>query len=238
MVNKWQEIWNKRQVNGETLSSTNPLKVYQELKMIDGYDLSKITLQSFVKQHEIIKNNITKYFDKKNENLKSVYEIGCGAGANLYMFEQEGIIVGGGDYSKTLVDVAKKVIKSKDIKYCEAVNIDVQPTYEAVLSNGVFEYFPDLNYARNVLEIAYKKATKVIALVDVYNADKEEDFYNFRRKNVKDFDKLYKDLPKLFYPEEFFINFAKEHNMKLEFKKSTLEGYWNNDFIYSCYMYK
>ena len=60
-----------------------------------------------------MKNNITKYFDKKNENLKSVYEIGCGAGANLYMFEQEGIIVGGGITQKRLLMLQKKLSNPK-----------------------------------------------------------------------------------------------------------------------------
>ncbi len=239
MINKWQTIWEKREISNNIYTCTNPLKVYEQLKKIDGYDLTNVSLKALLAQHEIIKNNIAQGFADKNfKNVKSIYEIGCGCGANLYLFEQEGLTVGGGDYSKTLIDTALKILKSSDIKHAQAVDISPVPQYDVVLSNGVFEYFFDLEYAKKVLEIAYQKSREAIALVDVYDETKKEDFYNFRRQKVKDFDKLYEDLPKLFYSREFFINFAKEHNMKIEFKKPTLEGYWNNDFIFSVYMYK
>ncbi len=238
MKNRWIEIWNKREIDKDFSNLKNSKETYFELKRIDGYDLSKITHQAFLNQHEIIKNNIAKGFNGNFKNVKSIYEIGCGCGANLYMFELEGIKVGGGDYSNTLINLAKRIIKSDDIECLEAINIDENPKYDVILSNGVFEYFESIKYAEKVLEIAYKKANKVIALVDIYDETKKDDFFTFRRQNVKDFDKLYKDLPKLFYKKEFFIDFAKEHNMKLEFKEATLEGYWNNAFIFSCYMYK
>lgn len=43
-------------------------------------------------------------------DVNSVYEVGCGSGANLYLLKNRGIQVGGIDYSRSLVDTAKKIV--------------------------------------------------------------------------------------------------------------------------------
>ena len=59
----------------------------------------------------------------------------------------------------------------------------------------------------------------------------------YRINNTPDYKERYKDLPKLFYRKEFFQEFANKHNLKIVFEKSTVEGYWNNEFIFNCFMY-
>ncbi len=84
------------------------------------------------------------------------------------------------------------------------------------------------------VENAYSKAI----LIDIHDIEKKEDFITYRRKVVKDYDKRYADLPKLFYTRQFFEGFAQRNNMSINFLESNVEGYWNNQFVFSCYMYK
>ena len=84
----------------------------------------------------------------------------------------------------------------------------------------------------------YVKTKRSIGLIDIHDIQKKEAFESYRRKNVENYEERYKDLPKLFYKREFFTTFASEHNMDISFSESAVEGYWNNDFVFSCYLYK
>ncbi len=137
-----------------------------------------------------------------------------------------------------MINIAKKVIKSSDLKCIEAINVSEIPKYDAVLSNSVFSYFPDFNYANTVLEKLFNKAQYVIGLIDIHDIEKKEGFINFRKANIKDYEIKYKNLNKLFYSKEFFRQFAQKHNMRIKFTKSTVDGYWNNEYVFNCYLYK
>lgn len=139
---------------------------------------------------------------------------------------------------KSVYEVARNVLKTEDILCAEAVDVTTDKMYDAVFSNSVFSYFDNEEYAEKVLEKMYRKAGSVIGLIDIHDSGKKEDFVTYRRKVVEDYDRRYADLPKLFYSRQFFERFAQGHNMKINFLKSNVEGYWNNQFVFSCYMYK
>lgn len=46
----------------------------------------------------------------------SLFEVGCGYGANLYLFYKDGIRVGGLDYSETLIDIMKGFLTKQALK--------------------------------------------------------------------------------------------------------------------------
>ena len=121
---------------------------------------------------------------------------------------------------------------------CSADKMPVEIKYDAVFSNSVFSYFPDYEYAARVLNLMMVKTNHSIGLIDIHDEEKKDAFIEYRIKNVKDYEKRYKGLPKVFYPKDYFINFAKRNGLKIKFKSSDVEGYWNNDFVFNCYMYK
>lgn len=249
MAAKWKEIWEKRDFNYEILNTNDDNLIFQELKRANGFDVVNggLTINALLRQHELIKNNFAKAF-KYNDfgNVKSIYEVGCGCGGNLYLFNREGLRVGGIDYSKPLVNVAKKVLNSIDIICDEAVNLPLPDfssysqdgIYDVVLSNSVFSYFPNFKYANTVLDKMYKKCKYAIGLIDIHNVEKEKEFTQYRIETVENYKERYKDLNKLFYSKDFFMEFAKNHDMDILFTESDIEGYWNNDFIFNCFMYK
>lgn len=237
MANNWKNIWEKRSLNEEALGSDDINKLFSELKRADGFDVGggELSQEALLGQYEDIKQRLIKGAPSP---VKSVYEFGCGSGANLLLFERDGFTCGGIDYSGALTDIALKVLKTRDITCSEAINAEVEPKYDCILSNSVISYFPDTEYTLGVLEKMFRKTNYSIGLVDVHDIEKKEDFTAYRRKNIENYDEKYADLHKLFYSKEFFSDFAREQGLKIEFSESAVENYWNNEFVFNCFMYK
>ena len=203
--NNWKSIWEKRVLDKNNLVNKTKEEIFFELKKTDGFDISNngLTVEELLQQYKMVAEKYKSFFG--NKKIESVFEIGCGCGANLYLFEQDGITTGGIDYSKTLSDIAKIILKSKDITCNEAKEVTTILKYDVLLSNGVFSYFYDLNYSYSVLEKMFYKANNAVFIQEVYNADKEKEFIDYRIQNVEDYENKYKDLPKLFYPKNFLL---------------------------------
>lgn len=172
-----------------------------------------------------------------SHNLRSVFEVGCGSGAELYLFQKDGIRTGGIDYSEHLLNIARGVLGEHAELVCgEAVNTPTETKYDGIFSNSVFSYFPSYEYAERVLELMYMKSSYSIGIVDVHDISKQEAFMKYRADTVKDYGEKYKRLDKLFYSKEFFIKFAEEHRLNIRFSYSDVPGYWNNEFVFDVFM--
>lgn len=95
-------------------------------------------------------------------DISSVYEVGCGSGVNLYLFQQLKKVtqVGGCDYSQTQIALAKKILNANDLQCMEADQIAEKPVYDVVLSDSVFQYFQSPEYGMRVVEKMWNKAKK------------------------------------------------------------------------------
>lgn len=239
MSNDWKKIWGKRFVNNEILQSKDEKKIFLELKRSNGFDvLGECKYECWIDQYLQMKSELIYRRYGQKESIKSIYEVGCGSGASLYLFEKDGLQCGGIDYSENLVDCAKKVLMSEDIICDEAINMPMNTEYDIVYSNSVFQYFPDEGYALDVLEKMYKKAKNLIGIIDLRDMAKEGEYLTFRKNNIENYVEKYKDLPSLFYSKQFFLDFASRHHADIKFTISDVKGYWNNDFAFNCYIYK
>lgn len=234
-MNNWKKIWEKKEADSEVLSHGSTEDIVMELKRISGFDVLEdaIKFSTFYQQCEEVLKNLG-----GAGTISSIYEVGCGGGANLYLYEQQGIQTGGIDYSASMIKSAKRVLKTGDLVCDEAKNLSTIKKYDAIFSNSVFSYFADEEYAWEVLQKMYEKANYSIGLIDIHDVEKREAFEAYRRANVEEYEERYRDLPKFFYRRDFFTEFAKEYNLKVSFADSNVEGYWNNEFVYSCYFYK
>ena len=231
-MNNWKKIWESRKDNLANIDKENYREVFAELKRIDGFDLNGgVTVDSQLIQHKNLKAAL---------NLsagETVFEVGCGSGANLYLFARDGFEVGGLDYSATLIDIAKKILPDATELICAGADeLPTDKKYDAVFSNSVFQYFNDLVYAEPVLEKMFIKSRRSIAVLDVYDKAFEEELTAERRRTIENYDERYKDLPKIFYPRSFFEDFAARHDLSIRFAKNELENYGNAPFTYHCFM--
>jgi len=232
---KWHDIWEKRQDEFSSIDMNNHMDVFAELKRINGFDVvGELPISSLIKQYEKTKQSL------KIHAGQSLFEVGCGCGANLYMFLNDGIQIGGMDYSHKLISILKHVIPENNLLECycdEAINLSTEMMYDSILSNSVFSYFPDEVYAGTVLNKMLKKARHSIGILDIHDLEKKDDFLKFRIEHTPNYKEKYKDLSKLFYSKDFFSTFAEEHDLQVVFEESTMEGYWNNNYIFNCFMY-
>ncbi len=235
-MNYWKEIWIKRAADNEILRNGKEEDILLELKRSNGYDVfgGGILFEDWMNWYRRIKQNLFEGADAAG----SVYEVGCGSGANLYYFERDGMISGGLDYSEGLVQSAKTILKSNDLTCDEAIHLSAETMYDAVFSNGVFSYFADEEYAAEVMDRMYRKARYGIGFLDILDKQREEDFIAYRKKNIEDYEERYKNCPKLFYTKQFFLDFASSHKADIKFTYSDLKGYWNNEYNFNCYVYK
>ena len=240
-MNKWKSIWDKKTIECP-IGETDEKQLFLKMKEANGFDIvdGASTYEAFLKQFEELQTEITYYQQKTEKKVSTLYEVGCGNGANLLLTSEMGYKSSGIDYSKSLVEGGNKILAKYGIvlDHGNADEIDVITKYDVLLSNGVFAYFKDLEYAEKVLESMLNKANCMIALIDIHDKDKEDSYYKYRRELIPNFDELYKDLPKLFYPKVFFEEFARKNDLEIKFVKTDIKEYWNNEFIYSCYMYK
>lgn len=148
---------------------------------------------------------------------------------------------GGCDYSDGLIKSAKSVLETydfKELECCEANKMNTQVKYDSVFSMGVFPYFINLDYAYEVLKLMMDKAKYSIGILSIHDLDKEEDYVNYRKQTIENYEERYKDLPKLFYSRNFFLDFAVENELNIKFAQTPIPGYWNNEFVYNVYFWK
>lgn len=234
MGNKWKEIWNRRRPAAGELDG-DWQHVFLELKRLNGYDVMEggVPLDSFLNFHA----GLIELLDLTPG--KSVYEVGCGAGANMYLMQREGMIVGGADYAEGLIETARAVIPdARELSAMEAADIPTDEKYDAVYSGGVFSYFPDHAYATCVLERMLEKSRYAIGITELHDRAKRQDYLAFRRANIPNYDERYEGLGRLFFRREFFEDFAREHDLRIVFPALQMADYWNTPFIFTCFMYR
>ncbi len=238
--NEWKQLWTKRSAELDKASGSDK-EIFLELKRSNGFAVvgDGMTYEALMYQYQQTKACLfPAELAGKLAGSRSVFEVGCGSGANLFLFERDGLQCGGLDYSQGLVGSAKKVLQTTDILCEEAIHLAVEPKYDAVLSNSVFSYFPGEEYAYEVLERMYRKSRYSIGIIDIHDQEKEEAFTAYRKHTIADYEERYRNLPKLFYKKAFFEEFARAHKLKIRFTASDIEGYWNNEFVFNCFMYR
>ena len=105
------------------------------LRGLAGWDSTgkELSFETFRKQHTRITNELS-FSNIYPRRLESVFEVGCGGGAELYMFREDGLKVGGIDYSADLVRIARGIFGEGCEFVCgEASDTPIDVKYDAVI---------------------------------------------------------------------------------------------------------
>lgn len=237
--NNWKQLWSERSAQETVLRQGTPEEIFMELKRTNGFDVVKggISYESFLKQHQQMREYLSRHLPD-GAALQSVYEVGCGSGANLFLLEQDGITCGGVDYSPRLLSYSKQVLHTADLRCADALEFPQEPQLDAVISVSVFGYFINERYAETVLEKMLQKARYSLGILEVADAAKADAYTAYRRELIPNYDERYKDLPRQFYCTAFFEEFAQKHGLGIEIVPMTIKDYWNSRFYFDCYLYK
>ncbi|MFD1992652.1 class I SAM-dependent methyltransferase [Paenibacillus nicotianae] len=226
----WKEIWSRtRQLPAEK----------QDLQFLieaDGFNSGAgkiaapdwLAYSSYVTQLAQISSN------------DSIYEIGCGSGAFLYPFYQQGHAVGGIDYSANLIEIANMVMPTMNFDVQEALQLDVSDSYDVVIANSVFQYFPSLTYATEVIERMYEKANKKVILLDLNDIAFEEEALAIRKGALSEgeYEEKYKGLDHLFYDRNFVEQLMQGKQASVQSSDQQIQNYGNNKFRFNVVIEK
>jgi len=224
---KWKDIWeNRTEVDGPLL--------YNMLVM-NGYDAGI---------HKIDPDEVAAATKEYRDALgiqpqDSIYEVGCGCGAVLYIHSLFGNRVAGSDYSQSQIERAKKYCPQGQFECSEANAIPIEPKFDFVLANGVFLYFPDYGYAETVIEKMLQKARKAVYVEAVPDAAKKKEAIWFKKKAIGE-EEYYRrhvegGLAHLYYEKAWFEEIGRKHGAEVSIRPLNITSWSdNNDFKYNC----
>lgn len=230
---KWRKVWERK---AKSISASVTLA---NLLAADGFDTGTgiFPVNSWL---EFVSRIMRRF------NLKSgdrVLEVGCGAGAFLFPLYTRGIDVYGVDYSDNQIALCRRVMKGGIFKVGEANKLPFNDgSFDVVISNSVFQYFPDLKYAEEVVTEMDRvtKSRGCIGIFDVNDIEKKEGFIKTRKEKLgeKEYERLYGDLEHMFYSRAWFRRIAMRYGFECEIEDQSIEGYLNSFFRYNVFFKK
>ncbi|AOX00673.1 methyltransferase type 12 [Moorena producens PAL-8-15-08-1] len=226
MQNNWHDIWNRRQAD----EAEQPTLL--SLLVANGYDppwSSGVQESGWMAygKHIAARLNITP--------KDSLLEVGCGAGAFLYPFYQQGNPVAGIDYSANLVKIARVAMPQATIRVGEAIDLPRDRQFDVVLSGGVFHYFPTYDYAAEVLRGMVQIAQKSIGILDVPDLSKQEAAISARKAAIGDaeYEQRYRGLDHLYYSKDWFQQVLATESVQVTTEDQCLQGYDNSKYRFN-----
>ena len=229
-MENWREIWGRHTADLSGKEDFESLVL--ELKRANGFDVTGDNSVGFDAWISHIRAML-----RHMDGTRSLYEVGCGSGANLMMARYLGVSkLGGCDYSDSLARTAKEVTGSPDIVCCDAAVFPESPLYDAVILDSVSQYFPSLLYAESVLKRMLRKAGKYLAVLDVFDAALKAEWVEHRRAVIPSYDQRYGrlDQDKLFIHKDWLRSFSNENSLELTIYETDIEGYWNGNYTFNA----
>lgn len=236
---KWKSIWDKKRLDEIDLSKSE-FEIFCDLKKADGFDVS---VHDEEKYFRAFYNEWLEMYKQVNDIAKggihSVYEVGCGSGVNLYLFQNriQKAVLGGLDYSQGLIDIAQNVVPDANLTCGSAENLDVAQKYDLVMADSVFQYFSGKEYAEDVLNKMLLKSEKIVYISEIHDINLREEWLAYRRQSMENYDQVYEGLDKMFYSKDWILDIAKKHNRQVIFTKSDNPEYWNSKYIFNCFIF-
>jgi SAM-dependent methyltransferase len=233
----WKTIWKNKGLG----RNNKDIYTLQDLIALDGFD-SKM---GFINE-----NNWCNYTSHVNIRLKlisgnKILEVGCGSGAFLLPFSNNGMSVYGIDYSEELIYIARSVIPAGKFIISEANSIPFEDLYfDSVISNAVFFYFPDYDYAnQSLLEILrVLKSGGTAAILDVSDLNSKYIAEELRAKEIgeENYKKLYIEpgLSHLYFDRTWFENFGFLNGVDVFIEDQCIDGYLNSSYRFNVYLTK
>lgn len=232
----WKKIWNQK-TSTLDFSCSQDEQILQELLFLNGFDTKSGSLK--LQDYRDFVQEI--FIQAKLKDYTSIFEVGCGAGAFLFALNLVGgggsfKSIGGMDYAKNLILYAREVFPQfqdnfyhQDARYLEKIDsVDVMCTF------SVMHYFSDLEYARFVMEQMFQKAKKCVLFLDVLDfLKKSQDIEKKRQLYGQEYEKMYGNLPHLYYRKEMFLKMAKRYGFVCKIQDQNIKNYLNSEFRFN-----
>lgn len=230
-MDKWQSIWSKKDLMPNSTQSLNNLIV------ANGFDTG-VGSYSEDKWREMVFDFLKRTNFTENA---TVLELGCGSGAFLFSLNE--LVKAnyfGLDYSPSLLNIAKTALPKAHLIAKEAKSSVFDDVYfDIIFSHSVFQYFPSMVYAEDVITMWCKKIKGggKLVLLDINDKEKENDYHNERMlayRNPSEYYKTYEGLSHLFFDKVRLRKILKKCGMKeIEMFPHAVADYGNSKFRFN-----
>ncbi len=232
-ISLWREVWEKK---GHAVKENFAL---EDLLAIDGYDspASKVTTENWMAYIHAIKKKL------KISRDQNLCEIGCGAGAAIFPFYNQGVNIWGADYAESLIQICRRVMPQGTFEVAEAHTTPFAANmFDIVLSSAAFIYFPNLEYAELVIQeiVRLLKPHGRAAILDLNDAAQKDKCESIKRQKLGNvqYERLYKNHRHQFYDRVWFEQIAYRHHLRFEIEDQILAGYANAEFRFNVFFQK
>tara|TARA_B100000212_G_C27366981_1_gene530755 strand:+ start:747 stop:1457 length:711 start_codon:yes stop_codon:yes gene_type:complete len=230
-MDNWKIIWSKKDLKPNSTQSLNNLIV------ANGFDTG-VGSYSEDKWREMVFDFLKRTNFNENAN---VLELGCGSGAFLFpLNELVKANYFGLDYSPSLINIAKTALPNAHLVAEEAKSSAFDDMYfDVIFSHSVFQYFPSMVYAEDVITMWCKKIKQggKLVLLDINDKEKEDDYHNERMlayRNPAEYYKTYEGLSHLFFDRVRLKEILKKCEMKeIEMFPHAVADYGNSKFRFN-----
>lgn len=222
MKTNWKDIWEKK---GQTIKDLS----HESLLEISGFDGGQSVLTP-----EMLRKALHRYEREIGlERGESIYEVGCGCGSFLYHWYKTGYDVGGSDLSGSLISIATQALPKGYWEVSEANKFYINRGFDHITAFSMFFYFPDYDYAKDVLYRMIMKGRRSVSIFDIPDLSKKEHCENVRRSLIPDYDEKYKDITHLYYPKSWWIDTLNGLGLRYKIYDQDIPGYENGKFRYN-----
>ena len=191
-----------------------------------GREPSSLSDLIFLQDNKVLPEEHAKSFKYLLElSPKKILEIGCGNGSVLYLFDQNNSSVYRIDYVKKSIEISSRIMPKGKFQCSTADDIPFNETFDLILSNSVFQYFENLEYAKKVIVGALAKLEDNgnFIITDLPDANTKEEFKSFRMiemgLNETDWQKRYAQVDHLYYDYGDLRDFIENMGYKYNFIK-------------------
>lgn len=161
---------------------------------------------------------------------------GGGVYLKIYAESNKDLNIFGLDYSQSLIDVAQKVIPRGTFCCAEAAKVGqtfAGKSFDCIICCGVVIYFPNKEYAFDVMQQAYHLLKKGgnLAFLDLNDSATKDIYHQQRRGNLslEEYQNKYKNLDHLFLSRQEVFDFFNQLGFeKIIVEDQHIEGYINN----------
>jgi len=225
----WQAVWQRK-----GLAPSQATDTLADLLRINGYDTGAGAMDTQVWRAYVAHIQTLLHIT----TATSVCEIGCGAGALLYPLYEQGISVTGIDYAAPSIAVARQVMAPMAFHVGEARALPwADGQFAVALACSVFQYFSDLNYARQVVQAMVRivQPGGQVAILDLPDMAKREAAESYRRGQLPPaaYERLYAGLPHCYYAKAWFQVLATELRLTCRIFDQALPGYGNAPYRFN-----
>jgi len=234
MSNQWQTLWENKSLEGER-ATLGKLIAMVGWKDENGDDLPVASWIEFVD-----------FIGKKLEvtGRSSILEVGCGPGGMLMPYYEAGHKVSGIDYSQSMIAICKQVMPDGDFYTGEANTLPYGgEKFDALISNSVFHYFPNLEYAEQVIKEMARvlKPGALGTVLDANDLGKKEAFMQHRYARFggrEEHDRQNKGLSQMFYDKHWFLEVGEKYGLAGSIEDQCITWYRNSQYRFNYFFKK